>query len=131
MKNVFYIFVSYGLLEFERMFDHFTIFTKAGIVLYSKSFLKLVGSPVEKIINTIFLEGKESENVYHYNQYAMKWTMANDLGLIFVVVYQKILQILFMNDLLDKVKERFIEKYRNEIPGRMYELYEYNKLENL
>lgn len=61
-----------------------------------------------------------------YNQYAMKWTMANDLGLIFVVVYQKILQILFMNDLLEKVKEKFIEKYRNEIVGRMYKSYIYN-----
>lgn len=123
-ENIYSFFLK-SLIQFERMFDHFTIFTKAGIVLYSKSFLKLVGSPVEKIINTIFLEGKESENVYMYNQYAMKWTMANDLGLIFVVVYQKILQILFMNDLLEKVKEKFIEKYRNEIVGRMYKSYIY------
>lgn len=102
------------------MFDNFTIFSKTGIILYTKSFLKLINSPINKLINTIFLEGKESENVYIYNQYAMKWTMANDFELIFVVVYSKILQIVFMNDLLESVKEKFIKKYKNEIKGRLY-----------
>ena len=37
--------------------------------------------------------------------YGLKWTLANDFNLVFVVVYQKILQLLYLEDLLETVKD--------------------------
>ncbi|KAI8846402.1 signal recognition particle, alpha subunit, N-terminal-domain-containing protein [Chytridium lagenaria] len=42
------------------------------------------------------------------DSYRVQWTFANDLGLIFVVVYQRILQLTYIEELLDLAKESFV-----------------------
>ena len=54
----------------------------------------------------MLLEERHSDSVYTtMSGYGLKWTLANDLNLVFVVVYQKILQLLYLDDLLEIVKK--------------------------
>ncbi len=56
-------------------------------------------------IQKVLLEERAGESGYDCGQYSLKWTLANDLDIVFVVVHQKILQLLYLDDLLDAVKE--------------------------
>lgn len=88
------------------MIDKFIIFNKHGVVLWSKSLGANVHSePVTRLIHDVLLEEKKGETVFEYENYALKWTFANELDLVFVVVYQKLLQLLYLDDLLEAVKQ--------------------------
>ncbi|CAI9280846.1 unnamed protein product [Lactuca saligna] len=70
-----------------RAVSQLLIFTKGGLILWASS--------------------------YKYDvpgvSYTLKWTFHNELGLVFVVVYQKILFLLYVDDLLSMVKREFFE----------------------
>lgn len=87
------------------MIDHACVFTRTGIVLWAKSFIALSGNPIKELIRNVFLEGKEFETTYTTGKYALKWTFENEMEIIFVIVYQKILQLLYIEDLLDAFKK--------------------------
>ena len=42
----------------------------------------------------------------------MQWRLANDLELVFVVVYQNILQLAYVDALLDEVRDKFVEQFQ-------------------
>lgn len=67
------------------MLDFFTILTKGGIVLWSKSFTRITSSPVNSLIGDVLIEERAGENSYIKDSYSLKWTFANELDLIFVV----------------------------------------------
>ena len=45
----------------------------------------------------------------------MKWTFANELGLIFVAAYSKILELKWINELLVSVKNMFVRMYSDAL----------------
>ncbi|KAK8805691.1 hypothetical protein WA158_002347 [Blastocystis sp. Blastoise] len=98
------------------MLDQFLIFTTTGVVIYSKTFFEIVGNPVNKLIHDVLLGEHNDSKEFIYDSYALKWNLANDLGLVFVAVYQKILQLTYIDELLEKVKQTFINLYRDELP---------------
>ena len=69
------------------MIDLFCIFTTTGLVLWSKSFCELKGTPINKLIKDVILVERTNEKVFYDDQYALKWSFNNDLGLVFVVVF--------------------------------------------
>lgn len=101
------------------MIDFFTIFTKRGIVLFSyPQFTKLEGAPVDRLIKDVLLEERSGENSYSLDNYALKWTFVNEFDLIFVAVYQKIFSLLYIDELLELVKQSFTELFKGLIlPG--------------
>ncbi|KJA18586.1 hypothetical protein HYPSUDRAFT_45131 [Hypholoma sublateritium FD-334 SS-4] len=100
------------------MLDHCSISHKGGIVLWSRSFTPDAAnlassstSPVNSLIREALIEGRTAEEKYEKDGYAVKWTFVNDLELIFVVAYQRILQLTYVDDLLAAMKRVFIQYF--------------------
>ncbi|KAI0306777.1 SRP54-type protein [Multifurca ochricompacta] len=101
------------------MLDHCSIVHKGGIVLWSRSFTPEASqltssssSPVNSLIRDALIEGRVAEEKYEKGGYAVKWTFVNDLELIFVVAYQRILQLTYVDDLLGALKIVFVELFQ-------------------
>jgi len=107
------------------MLDHFTIFTKGGIVLWSNNETKLKGNPVDNLVRSVLLEERGGQNYSTSDNYSMKWTFANEFDLLFVVVYQKILSLLYLEELLEHVKRKFCERF-NEMLSAQKNLAKYD-----
>lgn len=97
------------------MLDLFTILTKGGFVLWQKNFAPINGSPVEDLIRNVLIEERAGTDSYYKENYALKWTFANELDLVFVVAYQKILQLNYIDELLETVKRMFLETNKDLI----------------
>lgn len=99
------------------MLEQLLIFTRGGLILWTCKELgnALRGSPIDALIRSCLLEERSGDSSYNYDcpgaAYTLKWTFHNDLGLIFVAVYQKILHLLYVDDLLSMVKQEFSQIY--------------------
>ncbi|KAF7441001.1 hypothetical protein PC9H_001350 [Pleurotus ostreatus] len=100
------------------MLDHCSISHKGGLVLWSRSFTPEASqlasssaSPVNSLVRDVLTEGRTAEEKYEKDGYEVKWTFANDLELIFVVAYQRILQLTYVEELLDAMKRVFLELF--------------------
>ncbi|KAG7086592.1 hypothetical protein E1B28_002537 [Marasmius oreades] len=101
------------------MLDHCSISHKGGIVLWSRSFTPDASqlassseSPVNSLIREALIEGRTSEEKYEKGSYAVKWTFVNELELIFVVAYQRILQLTYVDELLSALKTLFVKLFQ-------------------
>ncbi|KAF1795263.1 P-loop containing nucleoside triphosphate hydrolase [Phytophthora cactorum] len=106
------------------MIDHFVIFSKTGTVLWSRTLCKLGGDPVDNLINRVLMEDRAGEKKFIDDAYAMQWVFENKLDLVFVVVYQKILQLLYIEELLEIVKKDFIAMFPQQIASKTPVKYE-------
>ncbi|CAH1432719.1 unnamed protein product [Lactuca virosa] len=99
------------------MLEQLLIFTRGGLILWTCKELgnALRGSPIDTLIRSCLLEERSGAASYNYDvpgvSYTLKWTFHNELGLVFVAVYQKILHLLYVDDLLAMVKREFSEIY--------------------
>lgn len=103
------------------MLDHFSIVTRSGLVLWSKSFTPSIPAstsgttnnhPVDALVKSAFLEDRLASDKYDKDGYTLQWTLANDVELVFVVVYQRILQLSYVPQLLASVKASFLDSFR-------------------
>ncbi|KAJ7787533.1 Longin-like domain-containing protein, partial [Mycena leptocephala] len=98
------------------MLDHCSISHKGGIVLWSRSFTPdashLASSSASSLIREALIEGRTTDEKYEKDGYAVKWTFVNDLELIFVVAYQRILQLTYVDDLLAALKTLFVKMFQ-------------------
>ncbi|KAJ2665358.1 hypothetical protein IWW48_000247 [Coemansia sp. RSA 1200] len=107
------------------MLDQFTIATKGGVVLWDKKYTEMGGTPVNTLIQTELIpagggggsSGEQQKRTRRYTTgaYAVQWTFANELNVIFVAVYQKILQLPYVDELLRAVKRHFVKRFEDEI----------------
>uniref|UniRef100_A0A0D9X8Z5 SRP54-type proteins GTP-binding domain-containing protein n=1 Tax=Leersia perrieri TaxID=77586 RepID=A0A0D9X8Z5_9ORYZ len=65
------------------MLEELLIFTRGGLILWS----------------------------FSQDTYELKWTFNNDLGLVFAAVYQRMLHLLYVDDLLAAVRKEFSQIY--------------------
>lgn len=104
------------------MLEQLLIFTRGGLILWTCKELSnaLKGSPIETLIKSCLLEERSAETSFNYDApsigggggaYTLKWTFHNDLGLVFVAVYQRILHLLYVDDLLAAVRREFAQIY--------------------
>ncbi|WVZ55075.1 hypothetical protein U9M48_005788 [Paspalum notatum var. saurae] len=93
------------------MLEELLIFTRGGLILWSScralGAAALKGSPIDALIRSCLLEERSADASFSHDNYALKWTFHNDLGLVFVAVYQKILHLLYVDDLLAAVRREF------------------------
>lgn len=95
------------------MLEQLLIFTRGGLILWTCKELgnALRGSPIDTLIRSCLLEERSGAASYNYDapgaSYTLKWTFHNELGLVFVAVYQRILHLLYVDDLLSMVKQEF------------------------
>lgn len=99
------------------MLEQLLIFTRGGLILWTCKELgnALKGSPIDTLIRSCLLEERSGSSSYNYDApgaaYTLKWTFHNELGLVFVAVYQRILHLLYVDELLSMVKREFSEIY--------------------
>jgi len=103
------------------MLDLFTVLTSGGIVLFQRSQSASSVSAyaptylIDRVIADVFMQERSSEREYAKDGYTVKWTFANELGLIFVAVYQKILELTWVDELLVAVKRMFVKLYADSL----------------
>ncbi|XP_039794856.1 signal recognition particle receptor subunit alpha-like [Panicum virgatum] len=100
---------------FAAMLEELLIFTRGGLILWSScralGAAALKGSPIDALIRSCLLEDRSADASFSQDNYALKWTFHNELGLVFVAVYQKILHLLYVDDLLAAVRKDFSQIY--------------------
>jgi signal recognition particle receptor subunit alpha len=76
------------------MLDSFEILTTSGVVLWSRSYGPVGAHIINSLVNDVFIEEKvvsqgpgtnTLSSAYKKEKYTMKWRLAKDFGLIFVV----------------------------------------------
>ncbi|TVU10629.1 hypothetical protein EJB05_44173, partial [Eragrostis curvula] len=102
-------------LRFAKMLEELLIFTRGGLILWSScralGGAALKGSPIDALIRSCLLEERSADASFSQDNYALKWTFHNELGLVFVAVYQRILHLLYIDDLLAAVRKEFSQIY--------------------
>lgn len=91
------------------MIDAFYIFTKGGLLLWSTQLVKIKGEPIDRLIKEALLEERLGENFCNLDPYNLKWKLVNEMDLFFVVVYQGILQITYLEGLLEAAAKEFMK----------------------
>ena len=100
------------------MIDLLTIFHRGGAVLYTRSLSPVPGCPVDNLISSVLLEersGQMRTGFRHEDKYTVKWSLANDLDLVFVAVYLNLTNLLYMDELLNAVRDRFCAMFRDAV----------------
>ena len=88
-----------------------------GLVLWSRTFTPALSNanpsanPVNALIKHAFLEQRTADDKFDKDGYTLRWSFANELDLTFVVVYQRILQLSYIDELLERVKALFIQLF--------------------
>ncbi|KAM0712180.1 hypothetical protein Q7P37_011274 [Cladosporium fusiforme] len=105
------------------MLDDFSIVTTSGIVLWRRSYAPVSTNVVNSLINDVFVEERQKAGAqetavnppYRKDKYTVKWTVAKDLGLVFVAVYQSLLHLSWVDNLLNAAKALFTKQYGTEL----------------
>lgn len=122
------------------MLDGLSISTRSGLVLWSKSYTAAppsssssstgssasfqgstnnATSPLNSLIQEVLLDSTNERTVagnrFDKDNQSLMWTLANDLGLIFVVVWPRILHLTYLEKLLESMKTLFISMYGDTV----------------
>jgi len=110
------------------MIDLFTILTKGGVVLWTKNFTTVTNNPIDSLIKDVLINERADSTSYIKNEYELKWKFSNETNLIFVVVYQKIIQLTYADELLNATQKAFLKKFSEEIQNPLdSEQYEFDE----
>lgn len=81
------------------MLDLFTIFSKGGIVLWCFQSTSQIFTPsVNALIRSVILQERTGNNSFEHNALTLKYKLDNEFELVFVVAYQKILQLSYLTN---------------------------------
>ena len=76
-------------------------------------------SPVAALVRTVLLEDKGGATRSAVIEgYAFKWCFANEFDLVIVIVYQKLLQCLYADELLELLKQALLKHVASFYPKR-------------
>ncbi|KAH9509272.1 hypothetical protein Btru_046647 [Bulinus truncatus] len=103
------------------MLDFFTIFSKGGIVLWCFQGTSQLFTPsVNALIKSVILQERTGNNTYTYDSLTLKYKLDNEFELIFVVAYQNILQLSYVDKFLTDIQLKFREQYKNVLLNSFY-----------
>ena len=99
------------------MLAEFIVFSRTGLIFWSKGGSVLRGNPIDDFIKNVILESKINSSSYSTDSYTLKWTLANETkpGLVFLCIYSKSLQLSWVSELLDLVKTKFIKQHAKNL----------------
>jgi signal recognition particle receptor subunit alpha len=104
------------------MLDAFEIITTSGVVVWSRTYAPVAQKVVNSLINDVFIEERAQSlqsqprnATFKSDKYTLKYTHAKDLGLIFVAVYQSILNLSWVDNLLDVVRGLFVKQFGSHL----------------
>uniref|UniRef100_A0A674ND85 SRP receptor subunit alpha n=1 Tax=Takifugu rubripes TaxID=31033 RepID=A0A674ND85_TAKRU len=100
------------------MLDFFTIFSKGGIVLWCFQGAGVTQSftgPVNALIRSVILQERSGNNSFTHDALTLKYKLDNEFELLFVVGFQKILTLTYVDKLIDDIQLHFRDRYKNEL----------------
>ncbi|XP_064157229.1 signal recognition particle receptor subunit alpha [Anguilla rostrata] len=103
------------------MLDFFAIFSKGGIVLWCFQGAGVTESftgPVNALIRSVILQERSGTNSFNHNALSLKYKLDNEFELVFVVGFQKILTLTYVDKFIDDVQLHFRDRYKNELEQR-------------
>lgn len=111
------------------MLDFFTIFSKGGIVLwYFQGTVGDFSNPVNELIKSVILQERSGSGSFNHGQLAIQYKLDNEFELVFVVGYQNILQLSYIDKLLTDIQLEFRDRYKNKLLGDdFFSEYEFNE----
>lgn len=95
------------------MIDDFTIFSRNGLILFRKSFVRLRGAPLVHLVENVLLQDRAAQKSASVDGYTLRWALANDIGLVFALVYQTSLPPAYADELLASVRKDFSGRVRD------------------
>lgn len=66
------------------------------------------------------LQERTGSNTYDHNSLTLQYKLDNEFELVFVVAYQKILQLSYVDKFLDDVHLQFRDKYKDDLQNGRY-----------
>eukprot|EP00752_Nemacystus_decipiens_P002225 g2111.t2 len=72
---------------------------------------KLKGNPVDDLVKNVLLEARGGTNLASTEWYTLRWSLANELGLVVVALYQKSLQLQYVEELVDNIKRDIVRRF--------------------
>ncbi|XP_044728048.1 signal recognition particle receptor subunit alpha homolog [Chrysoperla carnea] len=116
------------------MLDLFTIFSKGGIVLWCFQGTSQIFTPsVNALIRSVILQERTGFNKFDHNGLTLHYKLDNEFELIFVVAYQKILQLSYVDKFLNDIHLEFRDKYKNVLTNTstiQHCFYDYDSFNN-
>ena len=95
------------------MLDLVSVFSKSGAVLWSQEWAPIKGDPVNAVISGILLEDRTGKDIYQDANYSVKWCVDNEMDIVVVAVYQRVITLPYVDELLSKCRDAFIVKLRS------------------
>lgn len=106
------------------MLDFFAVITKGGLVLWYfqdvAQQLKTSIDAINALIRNVVLQERGGMDIYTHGNLALKQQLDNEFDLLFVAVYQNILQLSYVDKFLSDVQREFRERYRDELKEGLY-----------
>ncbi|RMX42987.1 hypothetical protein pdam_00001837 [Pocillopora damicornis] len=110
------------------MLDLFTIFSKGGIVLWCfQGTCQSFTLPVNELIRSVILQERGGSNSFTHGSLTLKYKLDNEFELVFVVAFQKTLQLSYVDKLLNDIQLEFRDKYKDDLEAGIMRNYEFNE----
>ncbi|KYN28419.1 Signal recognition particle receptor subunit alpha like protein [Trachymyrmex cornetzi] len=98
------------------MLDLFTIFSKGGIVLWCfQSTSQIFAPSVNALIRSVILQERTGNHSFEHDSLRLQYKLDNEFELVFVVAYQKILQLSYVDKFLNDIHLEFRDCFKNEL----------------
>ncbi|XP_014605023.1 PREDICTED: signal recognition particle receptor subunit alpha homolog [Polistes canadensis] len=103
------------------MLDLFTIFSKGGIVLWCFQSTSQIFTPsVNALIRSVILQERTGNHTFEHESLRLQYKLDNEFELVFVVAYQKILQLSYVDKFLNDIHLQFRDKFKNELESSQW-----------
>jgi len=105
------------------MLDLFSIFSKGGILLWCFKGAGLLPKEweaftptINELIKSVLLQERAvKKNYWESGQLALRYKMDNEFELVFVLAYQKMLNLHYLDKLLDEIQLRFRDMFKDNL----------------
>jgi len=105
------------------MLDLFSIFSKGGILLWCFKGAGLLPKEweaftpaINELIKSVLLQERAvKKNYWENGQLALRYKMDNEFELVFVIAYQKMLSLHYLDKLLDEIQLRFRDMFQDSL----------------
>lgn len=98
------------------MIDEFCIFERGGTVLWRRNFVAFKVDPLAILVRTVLLQDRLSLPELSYDCHTLRWLLDNERGIVFVVIFQRLLPPAYADDLLQMVRKEFTAAFVRPAP---------------
>ncbi|KAK6172257.1 hypothetical protein SNE40_015958 [Patella caerulea] len=103
------------------MLDFFSVFSKGGIVLWCFQGTSQLFTPsVNALIKSVILQERSGSNSFTHEKLVLKYKLDNEFELVFVVAYQNIAKLSYVDKFLTDIQIEFRNRYKDVLQDKNY-----------